>query len=228
MRPWTTGRRWRCTWQRDGVWWCESTGSRAKKMENSLCTHGGGCASAAARAPGRVSRAACPLYLRNRVSWSSQMGAPLAVSDVAFDATREIEGQRWIQNVPNGPWQPVPGSARSFGPGVENVNDDAGDRGESDRPTPIGAFYDEDPPGPTGLEPYSGDKWRYNFWEWIRVRFDGTRPTGNGVSGSRSSPKYAWSVAHTLYKEAGAWHRTTGDDVETEENTIRVGHIPIS
>ena len=77
MRPWTTGRRGRCTWQRDGVWWCESRRSRAQQMENSRCTHSGGCASAAARDLGRVSRAAGPLYLRNHVSWSSQMGPPI-------------------------------------------------------------------------------------------------------------------------------------------------------
>ena len=34
MRPWTTERRWRCTWQRDGARWSKSTGSPRKKWEN--------------------------------------------------------------------------------------------------------------------------------------------------------------------------------------------------
>jgi len=53
------------------------TASRTRhKREGFLVVKVGG-ASAAARDLGRVSRAAGPLYLRNHVSWSSQMGPPL-------------------------------------------------------------------------------------------------------------------------------------------------------
>lgn len=74
MLPWTTERRWRCTWRRDRAPWSKTTPSRAKKMVNSNGTHRGGGASAAERDLGRVSRAASPLHLRNRVSWSRQRG----------------------------------------------------------------------------------------------------------------------------------------------------------
>jgi hypothetical protein len=76
MRPWTTKRQWRSTTkQHEPTTMCRRNDSfSAHKMGKSNGTHSGGCDSAAARDLGRVSRAASPLYLRNRVSWSRQTG----------------------------------------------------------------------------------------------------------------------------------------------------------
>ena len=59
----------------------------------------------------------------------------------------------------------------------------------------------------------------------MRIRFDGTRPAGNTVSGSRGSGKDYWHSCHTLHAEWDGsgflWKRTTGDDPEVHgENCI--------
>lgn len=74
--------------------------------------------------------------------------------------------------------------------------------------------------------------WHFNFREFFRVRFDGTKPGGGTgdtpkIDGSRCSPKFDWHIRHTLKKNAaGKWERTTGDVNETDENDI--GKDPIT
>ena len=58
-------------------------------MGYSIGTHSGGAVQRAARDLGRVSRAATPLYLRNRVSWSRQTG-PLHPSESPPDRLRDL------------------------------------------------------------------------------------------------------------------------------------------
>ena len=68
------------------------------QMGKSNGTHSGGCNSAAARDLGRVSRAASPLYLRNRVSWSRQTGplqlriSPAVVAAIPHQGHRQGPG----------------------------------------------------------------------------------------------------------------------------------------
>jgi hypothetical protein len=76
MRPWSTARRGLfIVRQPEHAAACRRNDSfSAQKMGKPNGTHSEGCDSAAARDLGRVSRAASPLHLRNRDSWSRQTG----------------------------------------------------------------------------------------------------------------------------------------------------------
>ncbi len=148
---------------------------------------------------------------------------------VVFDAARDAEGNRWSQASPGAPWVPEPGWERSFEEQVELPNDDANDAGESAVPTADDHFYCSDATGPAFAATAHREISKYNFREWLRVSFDGNRPTGDSISGSRCSDKYLWSNRHTLLKHPlGVWERTTGDDPETDENRIGEGHRDIT
>lgn len=65
-----------------------------------------------------------------------------------------------------------------------------------------------------------------NLQEFIRVVFEGTKPEGNGVQGSRASDYVNWYARSWVEMDAnGDWHRNTGDAMETDTNDIGEGHI---
>jgi hypothetical protein len=167
--------------------------------------------------------------LRNAVAFQFTVyPAGIALEgDVEFDVTREIDGQRWEQLSPGGAFTTKPGTVFFYEQQNEWPRDDRNDGDESEVATQSNHFYSMDSPGiGVGLTSY-GEIWRYNFREWVRVRFDGTRPSGNQVSGSRCSAKNEWCVVHTLENVNGIWRRTTGDQQETDDNQIREGRIDI-
>ncbi len=47
------------------------------------------------------------------------------------------------------------------------------------------------------------------------------------ISGSRASNYYDWHVRHYLIDKAGKWRRSTGDEKETDENDIGLGHVEL-
>lgn len=103
------------------------------------------------------------------------------------------------------------------------ANDDAHNRDESRRPSGRDFLYATDAPGtpnPTNRNEGLRTALRLNAREFIRVRFDGTRPSGNKLDGSRASPRELWHARHTWVTRNGRLHRTTGNLRETRQNDV--------
>lgn len=95
---------------------------------------------------------------------------------------------------------------------------------ESDEEGPYaGLLFVVDGPGRwDGLPPaIPGRRWFYrdNLEEFVRVRFDGTRPSGNQLDGSRASDKFKW-YSHSYIQVVGAlWERApTFNDIGPGQN----------
>ena len=141
---------------------------------------------------------------------------------VAFDITRQMEGDVWVDGVAR------PQLHRVFDPNDEEPNDDPDNTDESPRPTEADRIYSIDDPGLTGPQSAGAHSYsmRYNGREFVRVRFNGIRPSGNDVGGSRCSAKALWHVGHHLFDEGGTWARS--DPVETHHiNCVGDGSMPI-
>jgi hypothetical protein len=128
---------------------------------------------------------------------------------VAFDISRRrttegvtirtFAGQRVDRTV--APADPFPA-------GDELPNDDGLGGDDEDVVPTNDHVYSFDGPGP------EADNWdqrlgaqivrNANFEEFVRVRFDGTRPAGNRVDGSRSSEKLLWFSRSDIRKAEGA------------------------
>jgi hypothetical protein len=111
-------------------------------------------------------------------------------------------------------------------PSGERPNDDGHDRDESAEPSANGFLYSFDGPGTPEPETRAGVRASYEaeFREYLRVRFDGERPTGNQVNGTVASPIVRWEARHTWRTDRqGRIHRTTGDEDETRRNYVRLG-----
>lgn len=153
--------------------------------------------------------------------------------NVSFDITRQAEGRMWTQ-VEGGTPTLIPEATRTFPNSNEQPNDAIHNDDESVSPSAQGNIYSIDIPGlqnpqvPDGVDILT---FRANFKEYVRVTFNGIRPLGNSVIGSRCSDKYLWHVAHKLEFDAGAFtgnfRRTTGDTTETPDNSIGDDHIVI-
>ena len=68
---------------------------------------------------------------------------------------------------------------------------------------------------------------RMNCREYVRVSFDGTRPSGDVEQGSRCSPKKEWHMLMWLEKvlfgdEAGTWRERAGKPNEVDEGAIQL------
>jgi len=145
---------------------------------------------------------------------------------VNFDITRQIEAMGWDQTGTNPPEVVF---SRTFQVPDEEANDDPVAEGdESNYPNVNDHFYVEDAPG--RVSDIAGSDLsvlRFNFREFVRVKFDDTKPTGNTVDGSRCSDKFDWHARHRLINRSGKWVRSTGDDRESGENDIGPKHITI-
>jgi Ca2+-binding RTX toxin-like protein len=164
---------------------------------------------------------------------------------VKFDITRRLDVDAAVLD-PNNVRQP--GSDRTTFPDIhpDAANDEIpGDRDEDNSAAPdnTSQMYSYDAPGLTfGPIPEVPNGWRGtyvgNFEEFMRVnigvppdpsdptqqidRPDGGTKMDPKVSGSRVSPKYAWSARHTMAPDRnGLMQRTTGDKNETESNNIK-------
>jgi hypothetical protein len=94
-------------------------------------------------------------------------------------------------------------------PQIERANDDISPDDESVQATNLGNFYSTDAPGRTSRRALSayGVAAKANFEEWLRVRFDGVRPEGNTVAGSRMSPFKLWHYANTVKRQGTLFYR---------------------
>lgn len=143
---------------------------------------------------------------------------------VKFDITRQREGKDWGKNgnlvIESKPVSLIKDQR------VETPNDDGTDEEESEKPDAWGRMYCVDFPGEAGqLATHDVVVWRYNFREFVRVRFDNIRPTLNVEVGSRCSDYYDWHVRHNLIKgKNGIWTRSTGDEKQSDQNDIGPGH----
>ncbi|MEA2054804.1 MAG: hypothetical protein U9O96_06860 [Candidatus Thermoplasmatota archaeon] len=123
---------------------------------------------------------------------------------VYFDITRQIHFRD--QFVPPGANLPNYATGENWPNHVEQPNDDTHNGDESDKPSNKNHMYVEDKP----RFPESG--WgnnilfidsSNNFMEFMRVRLDGTKPSGETVQGSRCSPYYPWHAAIWLSRDWG-------------------------
>ncbi len=62
----------------------------------------------------------------------------------------------------------------------------------------------------------------------MRLSFNGVRPKGDGVHGSRCSDMFQWHMKGDYRADPnGLWARTTGDEKETNVNIVGPGSIMI-
>jgi hypothetical protein len=105
----------------------------------------------------------------------------------------------------------VDGITEPYPDKLDEANDElVGDETDEDGPYG-GLLFVLDGPGldglpamtvPTGRRFY-GD----NFEEFVRVRLDGTRPSGNTLDGSRASDKFKWYSHSYILIDGGVWKR---------------------
>lgn len=149
---------------------------------------------------------------------------------VRWDITRQKEGKIWQGTIGQGgqiTWETVVNNAW---PGSDDAaNDDAKTIDESTSPNADHEMFGMDYPGyPSDTGQFDVGLMRENFYEYVRVRFDGVRPSGNGTNGSRCSSKYEWHVRHRFTKNVqGKFQRDSGDAPESNTNDIGPSHITI-
>jgi hypothetical protein len=153
---------------------------------------------------------------------------------VRFDVGRTIHSMAWEKHS-DGNW--TGGTLTPWPPNPESANDDPNDGDESSGVGAggvgaLGGFFSEDPPGPDSPivnDLVFGLSYKGNMREFLRVSFDGQRPTGNGLHGSRCSNYFDWHPRHLLERDPNHqgppqwWRRTTGDSPETVDNDVAPG-----
>ena len=140
---------------------------------------------------------------------------------VAFDVTRQASGRIWEKSSFTTPWELTPPTV-DFPANNEEANDDIGGNDESNPVDANGHLYVIDAPG-FGLNAGQSKLliWLSSFREFVRVSFDGVRPSG-ARSGSRCSDKYKWHCLHYAEAVGGEWRRIASSP---ENNTIALGEI---
>ncbi len=162
---------------------------------------------------------------------------------VRFDVSRQAESDVWARSNTNAAFnlENLPPFGQQFPLQDEGANDDPLEQNgtetdESDAVTAIGHLYSYDAPGFRKLMalPTTATQIviKASFREFVRVDFNGNRPAGTGVSGSRCANKYAWHARHYLVKApqgaATPWQRLRGDAAETEQDDVAPGSIPVT
>jgi hypothetical protein len=144
---------------------------------------------------------------------------------VKFDIARNIAFREWA--VMKNP----PSVNPEYTPGADDVFDTA-DKADDDSPS-----YDEDVTG-IGDRVYVLDGpghevgFRYadeivsrnNFTEWVRVGFNGVRPSGDNNHGSRCSEKYKWHAQYHVEWEPSS---TKYQQKANTPNSVDANHIPL-
>jgi hypothetical protein len=143
--------------------------------------------------------------------------------NVAFDITRQKRQRFWtitgstVTSLINAPF-----------PAGDLPNDETAANDDND-PTPLNDhIYSLDGPG-TGTLAWPnafGDATvtYYNFFEFVRLRLDGTQASGNVVSGSRCSDKAPWHARISLRKNATT---ALAEQNPTYPNDVAEGHVTI-
>lgn len=163
-----------------------------------------------------------------------------AESIVKFDVTRQAEVRIWGLNlilpsvVP--PPDPVPqltygNESFPFGDKANDNVDATADQPVADRDndnTPTNDhIYSIDAPG-RGTRIANEEEYifRANFREFVRVKFDGQKPTGNILSGSRCSPKKDWHLRIHAINDNGTHKQNTNKPNDVDIEHIEVGEEP--
>jgi hypothetical protein len=144
--------------------------------------------------------------------------------DIGFDITRQKESIWWDIN--DNTVTEFSGSAApsSFPSQNEEPNDDE-HRSDEDNNPQNNHIYSLDMPGFTSDNADANRSVaRFNFYEFVRVRFDGNGFSNNNgtIEGSRSSPKVAWRSRMDVVDNGGTWDRNPDGD-----NEIELDHQPL-
>ncbi len=177
-----------------------------------------------------------PLGVRNCVGIQFKI-FPAGVWDepgVKFDITRQVAGRSWEKKSGGEFKLSKPQMFPVDFPAGDKPNDDQSSRQDNDEstaPDANGHMYVVDGPGADDDDAGRAAELviRWNFKEFVRVRFDGREPQGNKEDGSRSSDKFDWHVRHHLQRGSSSdpWTRSTGDAPETAENDVATDHIVV-
>ena len=147
--------------------------------------------------------------------------------DVLFDMTRQKQTQLW--HIRNGELKQTD-DPEPFPPAntPDLTNDDAlkppDEKAEQNMPK-NDHIYSIDAPGgvPRAAIPSVTQLvQRKNFYEFVRVSFNGTRPSGNTSEGSRCSLKEPWHMDLWLEPQGGVFGEKAG-----KLNEVNLGHVPI-
>lgn len=143
---------------------------------------------------------------------------------VVFDFTRDIAHKDWSINGTSVEQEIIGDDVFDSG---DVSDDDKFDRGTDVVPTD-NRIYTLDAPGdPHQLAEINEQVVsRNNFEEFVRVSFDGFRPTGNNDDGSRCSENLPWHAFYWVEKEPGTnpskYRVRTG-----KQNVVDEGHLPL-
>lgn len=152
----------------------------------------------------------CPLF-----SYPAGIGNE---QGVVFDVTRQISFKDWTIDAgvvsEKRPW-------KSF-PAIDESNDDASQSDEDNVPDNQ-HVYSIDGPGEPDDGSHAQVISRNNFYEFVRVRFDGNALAGNNNDGSRCSDKVAWHVFYWIERNGAAYQKRAGKTNEVETN----GHLSL-
>jgi hypothetical protein len=113
-----------------------------------------------------------------------------------FDASRQMEGNQWVQRNPGDNYAAQNDPALVMPTFSEQANDDLNaTTDESQKVSPSGFFYAYDAPGypkNTVNVPVNEYILQNHGRDFLRVSFNGTRPDGNAAVGSAVSPFVEW------------------------------------
>lgn len=146
-------------------------------------------------------------------------------AEVKLDITRRIEINVWtVDDLGNITLHAI---SRPWPVEAEKPNDDKFIKDESIEPDSDRYMFAYDVPG-RELETTAPTNdlyvFRMNAEEFVRVSFNGTRPIGNEIMGSRSSLYTIWHVRHRFQEDTGQYDRTSQ---AAQDNDIGFGHFPI-
>ncbi|MCA1964235.1 MAG: hypothetical protein LDL31_09855 [Prosthecobacter sp.] len=146
---------------------------------------------------------------------------------VKFDIARKVESRTftWTQN--GGQWQSTLIDSKTFTPG-DTANDDGTPNDEDVDPKNL-HIYDTDVPGANvqNMQPLPTELLQdmANFYEWVRVKFDGQRPDNN-APGSRSSDQETWH-----YQSKSGFNMQNNQRVwifdPNFQNEVKAGHVQL-
>jgi hypothetical protein len=145
-------------------------------------------------------------------------------ANVVWDISRNMERKTWVTNGGIRTAEP----SISFNTFLDNPNDDSRSTDEDNLPKNNHIYVYDSPGRPSNTANADRAEGRWNFNEFVRVKFDG-KPfvDQNGtnavpaVKGSRASPAVAWRSRMDVVRGAdGKWQRNNTPG----ENEIELGH----